>query len=85
MRSFMYTIKVPVGLHARHAGLIVREARQYASDVVIRFGEKQADAKRVMALMTLGIHQGDTIGVTVEGEDEDLAASKLKSFFFAHM
>ena len=81
----MYTIKVPVGLHARHAGLIVREARQYASDVVIRFGEKQADAKRVMALMTLGIHQGDTIAVSIEGEDEDLAASKLKSFFFAHM
>jgi phosphocarrier protein len=81
----MYTIKVPVGLHARHAGLIVREARQYASDIVIRFGEKQADAKRVMALMTLGIHQGDTIAVSIEGEDEDLAASKLKSFFFAHM
>ena len=85
MRFFMYTVKVPVGLHARHAGLIVREARQYASDVVIRFGEKQADAKRVMALMTLGIHQGDTIAVSIEGEDEDLAASKLKSFFFAHM
>ena len=38
-----------------------------------------------MALMTLGIHQGDTIAVSIEGEDEDLAASKLKSFFFAHM
>ena len=85
MRSFMYTIKAPVGLHARHAGLIVREARDFVSDITVRFGEKEADAKRVMALMTLGVHQGDTIAVTIEGEDEDLAASKLKSFFFAHM
>ena len=85
MRSFMYTIKAPVGLHARHAGLITREARDFVSDIKIRFGEKEADAKRVMALMTLGIHQGDTIAVTIEGEDEDLALSKLKSFFFAHM
>ncbi len=81
----MYTIKVPVGLHARHAGLIVREARQYASVVTLRLGEKEADAKRVMALMALGVHQGDTVAVTIEGEDEDLAAGKLKSFFFAHM
>ena len=85
MRSFMYTIKVPVGLHARHAGLIVREARQFASAVTLRFGEKEADAKRVMALMALGVHQGDTVAVSIEGEDEDQAASKLKSFFFAHM
>lgn len=85
MRSFMYTIKAPVGLHARHAGLIVREARDFVSAVTVRFGEKEADAKRVMALMTLGVHQGDTIAVTIEGEDEDQAAAKLKSFFFAHM
>lgn len=85
MRSFMYTIKAPVGLHARHAGLIVKEAREFVSDIKLRFGEKEADAKRVMALMTLGIHKGDTVAVSIEGEDEDLAASRLKSFFFAHL
>ncbi|MCR5576444.1 MAG: HPr family phosphocarrier protein [Oscillospiraceae bacterium] len=85
MRSFMYTIKAPVGLHARHAGLIVKQAREFASDITVRFAGKEADAKRVMALMTLGVHQGDAIAVTIEGEDEDLALSKLKSFFFAHM
>ena len=31
MQSFMYTIKTPVGLHARHAGLIVKEAKLYQS------------------------------------------------------
>ena len=39
MRSFMYTIKVPVGMHARHAGLLVREAQKYQSDVRFTVGD----------------------------------------------
>ena len=82
MQTFMYTIKVPVGLHARHAGLLVKEASKYRSDITVSFGEKTADAKRILGLMGLGIRLGDVIKVTVEGEDEDIAALKLKSFIW---
>jgi len=84
MRSFMYTIKVPVGLHARHAGLLVREASAYASDVAVSLGEKRADGKRILGLMGLGVKQGDIIKVEVEGPDEDVAALKLKAFLWEH-
>ena len=84
MRSFMYTIKVPVGLHARHAGLLVREASAYASDVAVSLGEKCADGKRILGLMGLGVKQGDIIKVEVEGPDEDVAALKLKAFLWEH-
>ncbi len=83
MQSFMYTIKVPVGLHARHAGLIVQEAKRYQSAITVELGEKSVDARRLMALMTLGVKQGDVLKVTVEGVDEDLAALKMKALFFA--
>ena len=82
MQTFMYTIKVPVGLHARHAGLLVKEASKYRSDITVSFGDKTADAKRILGLMGLGIRLGDVIKVTVEGEDEDIAALKLKSFIW---
>ena len=82
MQTFMYTIKVPVGLHARHAGLLVKEASRYRSDITVSFGDKTADAKRILGLMGLGIRLGDVIKVTVEGEDEDIAALKLKSFIW---
>ena len=36
-----------------------------------------------MALMTLGVKQGDVLKVTAEGVDEDLAALKMKALFFA--
>ena len=80
----MYTIKAPVGLHARHAGLLVQEVRKYGSAVTVSLGEKSADARRILALMALGIKQGDIIKLDVEGEDEDLAAVKLKSFLWTN-
>ena len=82
MRSFMYTIKVPVGLHARHAGMLVKQASLYQSAVRVSKGDKVADGKGILGLMGLGVKQGDVIQVTVEGPDEDAAALKLKSFLW---
>ena len=84
MQAFMYTIKTPVGLHARHAGLIVKEAKLYQSAITVIHGERWADARHLMALMTLGVKQGDVLKVTVEGLDEDVAAIKMKALFFKH-
>lgn len=82
MQSFMYTIKVPVGLHARHAGLIVKEAKLYQSDITVSSGERSVNARHLMGLMTLGVKQGDLLRITVEGVDEDVAALKMKALFF---
>ncbi len=84
MRSFMYTIKVPVGMHARHAGMLVQEARKYSSAVTLSKGERSADARGILGLMGLGVKQGDLVKITVEGEDEDIAAVKMKAFMWEH-
>lgn len=78
----MYTIKAPVGMHARHAGLLVQEAKKYASKVTFSLGERSADAKRILGLMALGVKQGDVVKLDVEGDDEDAAALKLKAFMW---
>ena len=84
MRSFMYTIKTPVGLHARHAALLMREVSLYQSAVTVRAHDKTANARRLLALMGLGIKQGDVVTIEVEGPDEDAAALKLKSFLWTN-
>ena len=84
MRSFMYTIKVPVGMHARHAGLLARETGRFRSAIALSKGDRSANAKGILGLMGLGVKQGDVVKVTIEGEDEDAAAAELRKFMWEH-
>jgi phosphocarrier protein len=81
MKSFNYIITDEVGIHARPAGLLVRAAKEVASNVTITCNGKSADVKKLMMLMSLGVKQGAEVTVTVEGEDEDSASKALEQFF----
>lgn len=81
VKQFPYTIKDPLGLHARPAGLLVQTARGLDSAVVIVKGETAVEATRLIALMTLGVRQGDQITVTVQGGDEERSIAVLERFF----
>ena len=85
MKSFEYTITDPVGIHARPAGLLVKEIKKYASTITVIKGEKEVNALKLMALMGMGIKQGDTVKVTVDGADEDVAAAAIEEFFKANL
>ena len=84
MKSFEYTITDPVGIHARPAGLLVKEIKQYASTITVNKGEKSVNALKLMVLMGMGIKQGDTVRVDIEGADEDTAAAAIEAFFKAN-
>ena len=82
MKSFEYVITDPVGIHARPAGLLCKEIKQYASTIMIAKGDKSADMKRgVLGVMGLKVKQGDTVKLTIEGADEDVAAAAIEDFF----
>ena len=81
MKSFEFEVQDAAGMHARPAGLLVKKAKEYESKVTIYFGDKSADSGRMMAIMSLGVKQGDTIRVDVEGPDEDKAANEMEAFF----
>ena len=83
--EFDYTIQEAVGIHARPAGLLVKEVKKYKSTVTVIKGDKSSNALKLMALMGMGVKCGDTVTVTVEGEDEDTAAPALEAFFKEHL
>ena len=85
MKSFVYEITEPIGIHARPAGLLNKEARKYKSAIIVHKGEKSANVLRLMALLQLGVRCGETVTVTVEGEDEDVAAAGIEEFFKANL
>lgn len=81
MKAFRYEIKDEIGIHARPAGLLVKEAKKYNSKIVLTVNGKNAEATKLMAIMSLGVKQGQTVEVTVEGADEDTACENIKAFF----
>lgn len=85
MKTFSYTIKDSVGIHARPAGMLVKKAGEFQSVVTIKKGEKTADARRLFAIMGLAAKQGDSITVVVEGADEQAAAEALQAFLEANL
>ena len=86
MTTFNYTITDPVGIHARPAGLLVKEIKSFAgSAVTITKGEKSVNALKLMALMQIGIKQGDTVTVSIDGGDEAAVAAALENFFKANL
>ena len=82
MKSFDYVITDPVGIHARPAGILVKEIKKFAgSTVTITKGEKTVKAIQLMKLMGLGIKTGETVTIGAEGPDEDAAIEAIRAFF----
>ena len=52
MKEFKYVIKDEQGIHARPAGLFVKEAAAFPCKVIIEKDGKEADAKRIFAAAT---------------------------------
>lgn len=85
MFQFQYTIKDELGIHARPAGILVKEVKKYASKVMIEKEGKTVDASRLMAVMSLGVKCGNEVTVTVEGEDEGTAGPQIERFFIENL
>ena len=85
MKEFQYVIKDEAGIHARPAGMLAKEAKNFKSKSTLAGNGREADALRLMAVMSLGLKQGAEMTVRVEGEDEDQAAEAMKAFLEANL
>ncbi|MBF0993829.1 MAG: HPr family phosphocarrier protein [Lachnospiraceae bacterium] len=82
MKKINYTVTAEAGIHARPAGLLVKKAASFKSNIKILHEQRgsEADLKRLMAVMALGVKKGDRIVLSVDGEDEEEAADALEAF-----
>ena len=82
MKQFEYTIKDPLGIHARPAGMLAKVAKGFGDTVVtVTKGDKTVQAIQLMKLMGLGIKTGETVTIGAEGPDEDAAIEAIRAFF----
>jgi len=80
MTEFVYTIKDPLGFHARPAGLFVKAASSFGSDIAIEKDEKSTNAKNILGVMGLAAKSGDIVKITISGDDEEQAKATLEEF-----
>ena len=74
MKEFKYVIKDEQG------GLFVKEAAAFPCKVTIEKDGKEADAKRIFAVMGLAVKCGQEITLKTDGENEEEAMNKLSAF-----
>ena len=80
MKEIKYVITDENGIHARPAGVLVKKAKEFNSDIKITKVGKSADAKKLFNVMGLAVKQGDEIVITIDGEDETTATKELEQF-----
>ena len=80
MKTFAYTITDNEGIHAWPAGLLVKLCTSFESDITISGNGKEANAKKLLVLMGMGIKKDMEVVFSIEGEDEDIAAEALEKY-----
>lgn len=80
MKELKYTIKDEQGIHARPAGMLVKEASKFESSITIESAGKIGDAKKIFSVMSLGVKCGNEITIKADGVDEAQAISAIEDF-----
>lgn len=69
------------GIHARPAGMLVKESAKFKSNIELEFNSKKVNAKSIMGVMSLGLSQGDEVLLHISGEDENEAKEAIVALF----
>ena len=68
------------GLKSKTAELFVQKASLYKSSILVEKGERKANGKSMLGLLSLVIEKGEKINLTIDGFDEDRALKELEDF-----
>ncbi len=77
MPDLVVAVNHKVGLHARPAALFVQTAARFKCSIKVTVGERTANAKSILSVLTLGAGQGTVLAIHAEGEDADQALAAL--------
>ncbi|MGN0495565.1 MAG: HPr family phosphocarrier protein [Lachnospiraceae bacterium] len=85
MKEFKYVITDEIGIHARPAGMLAKEAKAFSSKITLEANGKSAEVTKLMAVMSLGVKNGAEVVIKAEGDDEDAAIAKMEEFMKANL
>ena len=75
----LVALPAAVDLHARPAADFVRTAMGFESKLTVASGDREADAKSLLAILALGAKRGTSLRLTADGDDAEAALDALCS------
>jgi phosphocarrier protein HPr len=66
------------GLHVRAAGLFVRVAGKFRSEIFVSRDDREVNGKSILGVIDLAAEAGSTIRVRAVGPDEEAAVAALR-------
>jgi len=70
-----------LGLHARPASQIAREAQGFAASISLVGQGQTVDAKSILDVLTLAAGPGSTIEIRASGDDAEAAVERISQLF----
>lgn len=83
MISKEVTVLNSVGLHARPATYFIQKANSFKSSIWVECGDRRANAKSLLGVLSLGITKGTRINIIADGPDEADAIEGLANLVLA--
>ena len=85
MKEFHHVLQNRLGLHAKLASEFVQMVKSLDSAVTVSGGDKVASADKLLSLVSLDVHKGDSITVTFENDVRDEEIEKIREFVERHL
>ncbi len=77
MTSKEVVVRNASGLHARPATFFIQKANSYKSSVWVENGDRRANAKSLLGVLSLAVAKGVSINIIADGPDEEEAVTGL--------
>jgi phosphocarrier protein FPr/phosphocarrier protein len=71
------TVTLRQGLHARPAALLAQRAKSFSAHITLIAHGRTANARSVVAIMALGVRQGDILSIQASGADARQSVASL--------
>jgi phosphocarrier protein HPr len=78
MTAISSNVVLETGFYIRYAAMFVNTAVQFDSDISVTYGDRTANAKRILDLLVLGALDGAEITISAEGDDAEAALAALE-------
>lgn len=81
MTETLAIIQNKAGIHCRPTALLIKEALEYSGTIRVTAPSGSCRLGSALELMMLGLEQGTTVVLQVEGPDEVSVAERFKTLF----